>query len=190
MAVSILIVILTPASATAVTGLRGIRSMREFTVAESLAREGAEGIRILKETNALRLSADVAGCWNIKDDLGITSTEDCADPNNKLVENSYIVSVNTLDQIGRISVTSAGADILDLSNGPDESFRLYVNRALGIYTHDSAPADQFAATDFFRAVTISYTDSSIMDVSSKVEWIGSGGKAYHITVNDSLSAVE
>lgn len=180
-AVSVLLIILTPASTTAVSGLRSIKLVREYAVSESLASEGIEGVRYLRESNLLRLSGDPLNCWNVKDvEPPITNTNDCTAA-NRLAAGKYKVGVkaNGFD----IAVVKEDIGALDLSNGVsalDRPFLLTIDTATGLYTHESGAGK--TESPFFREVTLSYdpNNPNIMLVVSRVEWIATGG-VMHIT---------
>ena len=187
-AVSVLLIIMTPASTTAVSGLRAIKLMREYAVAESLASEGIEGVRYVRESNLLRLSADPLNCWNMKDaEPPITNTDNCTAA-NRLAAGKYKVGVksNGID----IAVVKEDIGVLDLSNGVsnlDRPFLLTVDNVTGLYTHETGAGKTDSL--FFREITLSYdpNNPNIMLVISKVEWNATGGVS-NVVYTDVLTA--
>lgn len=86
-AISILLIIIGPASALYVASIRTVAVNRNDLVAASLAKEGLEVIRNIRDTNLIRFSSKKATCWNTKPDPGITLNECDKQLANKIGDN-------------------------------------------------------------------------------------------------------
>ena len=74
-AVSILLIVLGPASALYVGSIRTVAVNRNNLVASSLAEEGLEVFLNIRDTNLLKFSSKKTDCWNTKPDPAITLKE-------------------------------------------------------------------------------------------------------------------
>src|SRR3989338_11488654 len=63
-AVGVLMIVLGPASATFVASVRTVGQNRNDLVAASLAEEGVEVVRNIRDSNFLKFSAKATACWN------------------------------------------------------------------------------------------------------------------------------
>lgn len=84
-AVSVITTILVPASGLYVTSLRNTSINRNDLIAATLAEEGLEVMRHIRDTNFLRFSPKASECWNTKPDH--TDLDGCE--NNTITAGSY-----------------------------------------------------------------------------------------------------
>ncbi len=125
------------------TQLRGSTKIKYYSEAYALAREGAELIQNLLDTNALRFSGNLEECW---DTIDATSAENCATSLRLTDGTSYTLAQEIIDNTrwGELNVILVAAS----------TDTLLYERALGsitIYTHQSSGG---TPTKFSRTIAI------------------------------------
>lgn len=91
-AVSVIMVILAPASGLYIASVRTSANNRSDLAAAALAEEGIEIMRNIRDTNFIKFSNKARDCWNTVS--GHTDTGTCDDAANKIAGGSYRLSVN------------------------------------------------------------------------------------------------
>ncbi|MDX9913148.1 MAG: hypothetical protein RBS77_01040 [Candidatus Moranbacteria bacterium] len=132
-------------------GLKSFQDERDSIIASMLAQEGVELARNVRDNNWARRSGvddtDPATFASFGVSAGNTEN-DC-----RISYNSYVMNGEEIDYGS--GILCAGA-----------SYALYVNAA-GFYTHNSTGA---TATKFRRAITLDYSNSDDIVVTSFVSW--------------------
>lgn len=95
-AISILIIVLAPASAMIISSSKTIGQNRNDLVASALAEEGLEIMRSFRDTNLIRFAQKADSCWNTKPDPALT-LDNCADVANKIGGDDTIVAERILN---------------------------------------------------------------------------------------------
>lgn len=161
MAVSVLMIALVPTAGLKVQSVQNIAFNRDHLIAETLANEGIEIIRNMRDTNALKFSEKAEECWNTKPD------SDCGD---EIKAGSYILKrdINTL----KWDIENIGANSIpdDFNFEEDSEYRLKLDSATQLYNHDSGDP-----TNFYREIYIEYDGDEKMNVFSRV-FFKSGAK--------------
>lgn len=91
-AVSILMVIMAPASALYISSTRTIAGNRNDLIAAALAEEGIEMVRNMRDTNLLRFSPKATNCWNTRPEHEDLSN--CEAAGNKIAAGRYRLTLN------------------------------------------------------------------------------------------------
>lgn len=91
-AVSVIMVILAPASGLYIASVRTSANNRNDLTAAALAEEGIEIVRNIRDTNFIKFSNKARDCWNTVS--GHTDAATCDAAANKIAEGSYQLSVN------------------------------------------------------------------------------------------------
>lgn len=91
-AVSVIMVILAPASGLYIASVRTSANNRNDLAAAALAEEGIEIVRNIRDTNFIKFSNKARDCWNTVP--GHTDAATCDAAANKIPEGSYRLSVN------------------------------------------------------------------------------------------------
>ncbi|MBI4994173.1 hypothetical protein HZC21_00805 [Candidatus Peregrinibacteria bacterium] len=158
LAVSVIMIALAPASGLQVQSTRNLAFNRDHLIAETLANEGIEIIRNMRDTNFLKFSAKAKECWNTKPDYD--EVETCEKDINKIKPGSYILKrdIDTLKwSIEKLSIENISADSI-----PDE-YHLKLDASTQLYNHNSGDP-----TNFFREIYIEYDGDEKMNVLSRV----------------------
>lgn len=158
-AVSVLMIALAPAGALYVNSIKDTAMNRDFLVAETLAEEGIELVKNIRDTNALRFSSKAKECWNAKLEADINN---CG--TEKIGEGFYRISMDLLSANFPVKLESqsAGFD----SSAPQDGYKLKLDTS-GLYDYGLSGSE----TNFFREINIQYPASApdnIMFVSSRV----------------------
>lgn len=154
---------------------------KERVIATSLAREGIEAVRNIRDTNWLRFAGDRRTCWN---NLNSSSCDEEGTTGAPVVAiehgQNYIVKMTNyrweLDDLGGV----ARLDLTDGIDPDDEDYRLQITD--GLYNHSGVVADN---TVFFREIYTEYLNddqdlaitgkvANILRVTSKIEWYDRG----------------
>ena len=181
-ALTIMMIVLTPSMIVNVQGLRGIQAARDYAIAGNLAADGVEAVRYLIEKNKIyhMFEEDRDECWNLKED-----GSDCTETNHKIAAGTYKVELNDPLDPGAIHIIGPVAATLNLADGADADFLLKIDPITKFYTH-ACNSGSCPVSPYYRSVTIAYEDDPIniiMRVTSKVEWFSSRGTS-HITNED------
>lgn len=164
-AVSVLMIALAPSSALYIDSIKSTAANRDYLVAETLAEEGIELVRNIRDTNALKFSAKAKECWN----AGLEANMDnCG--SEKINPGFYRISMD-LSSINFPASLETQINGFD-SASPSDDYRLKLDPS-GLYNHASG-----SDTNFYREINIQYSATApndVMFVSSRV-FFKSGAK--------------
>ncbi len=131
-AISVIMIILAPASGLYIASVRTVATNRNDLTAAALAEEGIEIVRNIRDTNFMKFSNKARDCWNTVP--GHTDGATCDAAANKIAEGSYRLFVNadnTSPNYLKWSLNSATAVLhenaegkYDLQGEDDEDYRL------------------------------------------------------------------
>lgn len=100
-AVTVLMLILGPASALYISSTHTIAGNRNDLIAAALAEEGIEMLRNMRDTNLLKFSPKAQECWNTKPDHDTLTDSDapmtaqsCENSDNKIAGGKYRLTLN------------------------------------------------------------------------------------------------
>lgn len=200
-AVGILALILFPAAALSISTLRLTAVNRDDLVASTLAEEGVEIMRNIRDSNVLKFSSNLA-CWNAQPDPSLT-IDDCANfPINDRAGMGVPVSYRlmrsvTRDQLGWTLASTPDAMSTDLKKTTDAFFRLSVDESSDprhqhfvddthLYFHDTDGVGK--PTNFYREIVITNlslasppgTTTDALKVVSRVLYASQDGGAKQI----------
>ena len=182
-AVGVIITILAPAAGLQVQSIRDLAFNRDYLIAETLADEGIEIIRNMRDTNFLKFPGKEKDCWNTKPDDSNNPSQITLDTcdKNKIEAGSYILKrdIDTL----KWSIKNIGANSIpdDFNFEEDSEYRLKLDNDTQLYNHDSGEL-----TNFFREIYVEYDGENKMNVLSRV-FFKNGAKTkivkrlYHLT---------
>lgn len=160
-AISVLMLILAPASALYISSTQNIAANRSNLIAASLAEEGIEITRNMRDTNLLRFSPKATECWNTKpehSDLATCETQ-------TIEAGVYRLTLDIVSFNWTLEVPITGDLLTDELNDPtrDDFYRLKLDPATHVYSH-AVGSD----TPFYREIVIAYGTGGEMAVQSRV----------------------
>lgn len=170
-AVSVLMIALAPSSALYIDSIKSTAANRDYLVAETLAEEGIELVRNIRDTNALRFSAKAKECWNAKLEANMDNCNTA-----KIEPDFYRISMD-------LSSTNFPAN-LEIQNfsfnpsDPADEYRLKLNSSTGLYNYEPEKTGENSYSNFYREINIQYSVAALDDVmfvSSRV-FFKSGAK--------------
>lgn len=174
-AVSVLMIVMGPASGAIVNSIRNTALNRDTAVASSLAKEGLEIVRNFRDSNVLRFSSNKEKCWNMKPD---SASGDCDDPANKIGAGVYRLETDPITFQWTLNDTNA--PLSEGLNNPtaDTFFNLLLSGGdLNLYNHTSG-----TPTSFYRQIEISYLEFAEPPAGAPVS-------AQWLTGNDAMKVV-
>ena len=200
-AVGVLMIILGPASATFVASVRTVGQNRNDLVAASLAEEGVEVVRNIRDSNFLKFSAKGTACWNAApydssgnavsiDNCGSTKIGDetkisrSTSPQPQRFRLIFDPSALTWNLVAPMATTvpllaEPDATPIVTLTGDTSVYQLWQDPSSSLYFTPSTPPSSAttpmpARTVFYREITIFYTAASKMRVISLVQYQNGG----------------
>lgn len=160
-AVSVLMLIMAPASGLYIASTRNIATNRNDLIAASVAEEGIEMVRNIRDTNFLRFSQKATECWNSKpehSDLATCETQTIA-------AGAYRLTLDIASFNWTLEISGSGDSLTDQLNDPtkDDFYRLKLDPTTHLYSHTVGDD-----TAFYREIVISYSAAGEMEVQSRV----------------------
>jgi hypothetical protein len=157
------------ATSLIVSSLQSNAFSRDNLIGLNLAVEGLEAVRNIRDTNWLKFGYDKKTCWNVMPGLDVI---DCSGA-GYIDAGNYTVSLDTATMSWSLNSITG---LLQLDGGnvdTNNQYRLYNNETSNLYVAVSTPPN--TESRFFRMVTISYSDPSVigatqMFVTSTVQW--------------------
>jgi prepilin-type N-terminal cleavage/methylation domain-containing protein len=203
-------------SSLIVQSLRSNQYSKDTLQALNLAKEGLEMMRVVRNTNWMKFSADTDNCWNVFPNEAV-----CDAPNNLIDEGFYALGY-TLS-----SVYGTDLNVADGISANDENYRLsYYDYDPGAdangdtindndreFVGSNGPGGSAIALDgteevhtkFYRSIQVVYKtandvdgelvdpttpvkeNGNIMMIVAKVQWQVQGGQWHQITLSSALS---
>lgn len=186
-AISVIMIILAPASALYIASIRTSATNRNDLVAAALAEEGIEIVRNIRDTNFIKFSDKARDCWNTKPEE-LPAGTDCFDAGNKIAAGTYRLTIDVAN--GNWALESLPDPLNDnLAGANDEKYRLTLDADSGpecanpavpnvppnchvhfrddthLYYHAPAAAPGGPAlpepSPFYREVTIAYQNDDM-----------------------------
>lgn len=204
-AVSVLLLVMGPASAMIVSSSRTISQNRNDLIAAALAEEGLEIMKNIRDTNMVRFAQKSDECWNTLPDKDLTLSN-CADAANKIGAASLleprILNLLTNPDSLQWTIGDNGEGVPVVPEPTLSNYQLSYDIATavdaecpsnaGCHTHTgmhfrpddtiTAPLPRGELSPFYRQVQIQYLDFNndetvdpVMKVTSKVLYLRAGG---------------
>lgn len=185
MSLSVLMIMLVPASALNIQSIRSTAMGRHNLIATGLVEEGVGIMGGIRSTNLRRFSPKALQCWNTKPSY--TDTANCELPANRIAAESYTLGGDTLSPLLPIELSLQAAP-LDVAN-PQAAYELKLDEDLtqpgcddpglpqGTPCHTHFVDDTHLynykrgqPSGFFREIKIEYpfADKAFMEVTSTV----------------------
>lgn len=154
MAVSVLMIVIVPASELKVKSIQNLAFNRDNLIAGTLADEGIEVISGIVITNILKFPDEIKTCWDTQPD------KNCG---NKIEDGSDILKLNT--ETLKWSLENIGVNALtdDADFGADSKYLLKLDPSTSLYNHDTG-----SDTGFYREIYIEHEGGDKMIISSRV----------------------
>lgn len=174
-AVAVLMLIMAPASGLFISSTQNIATNRNNLIGASLADEGAEVVRGMRNTNFLRFSPRASDCWNAKlkkDDGADIALSECHEPLNKIAPGFYQLNQDASGtwnlaghaELHRPALPSGDLGPYDLA-GPDDNFyRLLLDNTTHRYNYTAG-----SSTNFYRQIEIQYFNLDGIDEGGTVD---------------------
>lgn len=184
-AVTVLMLILAPASALYIASTHTIAGNRNDLIAASLAEEGIEILRNMRDTNLLKFSPKAQECWNTKPDhdtltdpgAPAATIESCENAAKKISTGKFKLTLNpgTLEwnlESPNDSTSQLSEPLMEpqiLAAGDVEEYRLFSDNS-GTLLYFIKPVDWPTPTNpdgspnpppaslFYRQITVEYLD--------------------------------
>lgn len=201
MSLSVLMIILTPASALNFQSTRNRAMDRHYTIAAPLAESGLGMVNGIRSTNLLRFSPKAAQCWNTKPSYN--DIENCELPANKIAAGPYTIGGDTQNPLLPIELSLQAAP-LDVAS-PQAAYELKLDEDLttpgcdtpglpqGTPCHTHFVDDthlynykQGQASGFYREIKIEYPSAEPFMVVTSTLVFRNGSKYRTITLAQGL----
>ncbi len=165
-----------------INALQSSAYSKDSLIATSLAQEGIEAVRNIRDTNWLRFSADKKNCWNIKPEETVCS------PSNKIQQSdNYTANLDITNYSWTLKQNASALDTTNISKASNEPYRLkYVDldstkdtNGDGNNTNDhdlyiNTAGATTGQSKFYRQIKLEYigtnTPEDKMKVTSIVAW--------------------
>jgi type II secretory pathway pseudopilin PulG len=185
--VAVIVLVVGVLAATRLFALATITNQlsKERVIATSLAREGIEAVRVIRDTNWLRFAGDRRLCWNSLDQNSCNGL-----PGSAIMhQQNYIAYFDPANYRWELVDALTSPVRLDLTDGitvDDEQYHLNINDASGLYNHDLFNAVTNPNSVFYREIYTEYLNddqtqdgstnesANIIRVTSKVAWYDRG----------------
>lgn len=153
------------------------------TVALSLADEGLEAVRQIRDGNWLRYSGMRRTCWNFLSDNDGSGMIDGGDApcstaiNPRIASGSYLLDISPATY--EWFATSSGAGALNINGLLPESAHLFLDTTTGLYRPQISGSGE-TLSRYYREIFISYPDtgdattSTQMQAEALVQWLDQG----------------
>jgi len=159
-------------------------SLSEKSAAISIAREGIEAVRNIRDTNWLKYSGDKRNKWLCLDSEDVP--DKCLTGNPEYIVPGFY-QIDFSESAKRFFLTKIdAAAVLDINNNSaeKEQFRLFVDNASGRYTHTSDGGNN-TVSSFYRQIELTPVEADVcpndgciekkLKVVSRVQWVGARG---------------
>ena len=176
-ALSVIMAVSSITTGVHVTSTRSTANNRNDLIAATLAEEGIELMRNIRDTNFLRFSDDTQ-CWNMK-----PGETNCTLAASKLAAGSSTVWIDPADFSVKFANYNYGINTADLNApGNNDSFKLKLRKLVDpndptsgakLYVNNGIAGDDDSF--FYRGLDISYINDS-MEVVSTVYYPSATGK--------------
>ena len=153
-AVSVLMIVMAPASALFVNLIQNTALKRDNATASYRAEDGLEVLRGMRDSNLRNFSSKKSVCWNTKPEYG--NIDDCQNPSNKILAGIYRLEENpvTLEWTLKLEINGELSLKLDSQDSQqDDFYRLLFYPVTSSYNYTSGDI-----TPFYRQITIEYLE--------------------------------
>lgn len=135
---------------------------KDYLVAENLANEAVESIKIIRDTNIMKWPQFKDTCWKVANPATVADPGACAG-RSIVGNNNYLAKLTGANW----SLDVSGQGDLDLSSIQNASgaYNLYLKN--GTYLHDPSGA----ASKFYRSVKAISVNANSADFEVKVQWL-------------------